>query len=257
MNYRNVDKKQTITITKDDVLSGDLITPAYKKEIVIDSPVTISGDVILEKKLTFKKPDLSPFYNTEKSTEKSIANLENINNKINKIENLIETINKTKIGNLEKYVDKLVKEQPNSKTVNDIENFFKKYDKTKLEKLINYNDNIDINNINNCISTKIINSVQDVNYFNIKISDKYTVKYVVYNLIVIIMSKKGRCYTNIKFFYDPVRENKNFSIISKEVAPDNYYNCSLEYTKDKILKFYFSTEKIGFDNLILSLYTNH
>lgn len=249
MNYRNIDKKQTITVTKDDVISGDLIIPAYKNQIVIDSPVTISGDVTLEKKLTFENPSMSPFYNLEKT----MTNMNNIMNKINNLEKTIDIFNKTKIEKLEKYVDKLVKEQPNSKLLNSIENFFIKYDVQKLEKLMEYNDNVDTNK---CISTKVINSIQDVTYFNIKISDKYTTKYVVYNLIVIVMSKKGRCYTNIKFFYAPDRENKNFSIISKEVAPDNYYNCSLEYTKDKILKFNFSTEKIGFDNLILSLYTS-
>lgn len=252
MNFRNVDKKQTITISKEDVLSGDLIIPAFKNNIVIDSPVTISGDVTLEKKLLFSNPILNPF----DKLEKSISSLDTVTNKVNRLENVIEIFNKTKIEKLEKYVDKLIKDQPNPKIKDVATNFFTNYDKSKIDKLMEFIENTDIN-INKCISTKTINSVQDVNYFNIKISDKYTVKYVVYNLIVIVMSKKGRCYTNIKFFYDPIRENKNFSIISKEVAPDNYYNCSLEYTKDKILKFNFSTDKVGFDNLVLSLYTSH
>jgi hypothetical protein len=250
MNYRNIDKKRTVTITKDDVLSGDLIIPAYKNQLVIDSPVTISGDVTLEKKLTFENPSMSPFYNLEKT----MTNMDSVISKINKLENMVDMFNKTKIEKLEKYVNKLIKEQLDPKLLNSIENFFIKYDIPKIEKLTEYIDNVDNNK---CISTKVITSIQDVTYFNIKISDKYTTKYVVYNLIVVVMSKKGRCYTNIKFFYDPDRENKNFSIISKEVAPDNYYNCSLEYTKDKILKFNFSTEKIGFDNLVLSLYTSH
>jgi hypothetical protein len=206
-NFRNVDKQTTVTMTKDNIISGDLFIPAYKKKIIIDAPiVVISGEFVLEKKLTFLNPIFDPV------------------KKIEKLEKKIDKFNKF-INESEK----------NSKQLLDIEK--------KKDVITN----------GQCIYKKIITEKDDFN-FNIVINDKYK-NFIIYKLVVIVNSTKGRCYYNIKFFYDPYSDNKNFSIISKEVAPDNYYNCSLMYTKDKLLKFKFSIDKISFDSVELSLYT--